>query len=1263
MDPAGVVPKRSFTIRTENGVLRKISQEEMQSLVRSRIQQAKEVASRRTAHAYTGRAGLSTATSRQNEASRSPEQHDRSRPLSTGSTALTLEPEHGRETAHLPPLSPTFDTEESLSDFDSQSSPDSRYNESSPLVEKRFWSSSMDFDTKEDVNSTVEGSDSSSLKHRDPEIIFLLTESVEESSRSSTIGDTDNDTIDDEELCPPYDRKHDCRPQPETPANNSTTIRTSVSPRSRAGAPPLHPKSISAARLFVSASPGPSPKLQRNRSQGETMMLGSQRRNEQRQKQEQLEALIRTTLQRSHDEKTVVDGLQQHEQQQLDQLQRTMTTDPRQIEKMVQETVRKAREAARQEISEILQESVQMARVSAEQEILNLVQSSVSDVIEGASTEPLEAREPPSEAVQFYVASEGCGSEMEEGPHILEPFAVEEREPIVEEATNIKFFRSETSYAALGTQQSPLLISESMEEALQSRQSDFWAAAVLEPLPDLARSKDTTTTTQNNVTDFHENQLEDVPTVAQSGSTQTEKFEDSAIDQCDRTSETMGLERIDTLRAIAIDTRDEDEASVPSYSSQLKPDGEENEMAESFTGKVVSDNETVDVSISLDHRIGPTSNSEISENNVSEGKKGQLPVIGGKAIDEDVEESVDKALEDALRDSVARNEGDHVGRDKEISTTAVTTDCEKLERNTNQVVEDNEFMETQRRIEVKLEMLRRVRNDELIRRTDLRVCATTESEAPFDEPGVHHKQATSPTNDRGMIDPTSANDQLSSEIFEIFSSHTNSFIEAAGKENGDDAIQHSEMACSKGLQPREDSGDERDEVSIDKKTLSQREPDLAMSQEEAEKSLTLHSQMIAQGGDSGFPDAPTTTDAVDDKLTQDRSKVTFREDSSLIPYETVDESSEASDEAAEQHLKNSRPQLTETEMDDLQNIAAHAIAASLEATIPMQSPESAEALPWYEEMVAKPLKDVNAEDRIRITKQENLELIQLNDANFELGSRDDIIIPLSNSINECQVIGSNEGASKPTNIITSSLLEATSATEDSPFQAIQTHQGHGMFCSNLFDMMHADSFETQTTFVSLNTYDAMSLDEENSFVAGPVDNWMEAVANRIEGTEDFSNPRRDQRSRKNTRSKVTHPKQDETTSSTTLTKWILEVGSTFDVAIDHISRALGDDDEDSDSEIEIPSLRRLSEMKQASFSFSDGEDEEDNVEVSGANRHATASRGNRQARKSSRGPVTPQPRPEQLFNASRKKSEHNKPLSHENMRRGGGKSRRRTRKE
>jgi hypothetical protein len=94
--------------------------------------------------------------------------------LSTATTSkLSSKQLHGVD--HLPPLSPTYDTEEALSDFDSQSSPESRNTESSNLVKKQFWTSSMKYDTENDCSPTGEGQFSSNLKQNDPEIIFLLT--------------------------------------------------------------------------------------------------------------------------------------------------------------------------------------------------------------------------------------------------------------------------------------------------------------------------------------------------------------------------------------------------------------------------------------------------------------------------------------------------------------------------------------------------------------------------------------------------------------------------------------------------------------------------------------------------------------------------------------------------------------------------------------------------------------------------------------------------------------------------------------------------------------------------------------------------------------------------------------------------------------------------------------------------------------------------------------------------------------------------------
>ena len=619
MDPVGVMPRRTFTIRTENGVYRRISQEEMQSLVRSRIQQARALAQRRPRESWIAENSPSSSSlakqqqqqeHEEQEEQEQLQQHDNESNVDNNdnnSNNNTNTATHNQQTSYyerqhqqqeeekdgdaeeqqeyqfssrykisvtsnLPPRDDGVNDGVAVSTPEYGAVPEvceSRYDEV-PVVQKRFSWSSVDEDShshhpdeeeeqqeaRDDTATTefwsnrkdedkaffVSKRDSNSFSDNDGppnyDIVELLTTDSGEPSRgSSSAGDFENhegddndqneDDDDDEEQDdihrlgnhPPHHRlspTHTTRPLPETPVyNNRVLVDNVVKPRSpsaspKHSSPTLSPRYRTMTVLSSESTNSNSPRAaaappsptrrsispRNTRTASEAMSPKTARQKRQEQRQARVESLLRMSLSRVRDRaRNELDlMLAREEQETPSEVQRTVSMTHKDIDQVVQETVRKAREAAQEEISELLKESVVKARISAEQEILNLVQASVSRVRARVRETSEEEADPDVDPVKATTSKEV--GEYAVPDKDLEDFrdVVTEtlQKPVAEKSTIANttprpafletsllhhHSRGSSEYDVTstrsnsGTFQSPLLISESLEEALRSGQT------------------------------------------------------------------------------------------------------------------------------------------------------------------------------------------------------------------------------------------------------------------------------------------------------------------------------------------------------------------------------------------------------------------------------------------------------------------------------------------------------------------------------------------------------------------------------------------------------------------------------------------------------------------------------------------------------------------------------------------------------------------------------------------------------------------------
>ena len=992
-------PRRSFTVRTETEVYRLISQEEMKSLVRSRIQKAKELATRQARAAYPD----------------PPTPHEQ-----LGQDAPSSSKNH-----HPGWLSVDND-EESCCSVEEESVP---LSDNLPQGKK--------------VDSLTE--------YADPEIILMLTESASESG--SDCGDNienGSDTI-VEQRHPLVSPRHGSRPRPETPVchtrvladqtiegqtNHPPPLPSAGATTSTSASHSLPPKSpLSIPKLSVSVSPMTSPTT--SSSKGDLRRKSPQHEIRQ-QRQAQVQSLLRASIQRVRDEN------------------RSEAQNERDMEAVVKETVRKAREAAQEEISEMLKDSVQRARVSAEQEILHLVQHSMSQVKNRVSSISDFPREDEAKGKESVHQNFVCTS----------PFA--------------------------GTQQAPLLISESLEEAFKDKQPSPWAK-------ELANESEK---------------------CANEGHVASSSFaiDDGIIadEPSDSELKTPAEENVVAIERFPIE-KQEKEPDAPANATwkadwtNVKPD-----LTNSHQDKKVVQPHAQEINSHVDaHRINPF------VKDVASSRESPQPQVDVNVV---------------------------------ISTSTEGT--------------GTAFQETRRRIEAQIGILRRnkrmvLENSEKI--IELELCNTMESDVPFDEPGHYHPLTTETTT----------------PVTEPIQNGTQTTLAKPSEE----------------LLALEDEV-ETTPTNIQNSPLEGQFQEIIMQDETPIEAIVGHPVSSPTGASL----QNVVSDAVDGDQT--RSKVVFRDTSSIIPDEQgIKRYEKLRDVRDRKTHADDGKESTQLDFDsnEFGSLAADTIAASLEATqMRMQMLKE-------DKCVALSHTTVEKESARTIQREKlKLNLTKSSTVQVEVESRDDVVSPLS----ESTVLSFEERTDKaPRQIFTSSILETTSDVQLPLPSAVQRYEasGGGIFCSNIFDVMGAESYESQTTASlrtqSINTFDASMEEENGSFITSAVDEWMGTVADRLEGNHLPSRKRlTHSHQEKARRERISQDFREANQSG--IRKWFSSVEATFDLAVEGLSSALlDDDDDDSDDdsdypEVEAPRLRRYSEMCQTSFSFSDGDDHENVLRTS-----------------------------------------------------------------
>ena len=1273
MDPGGILPRRSFTIRTESGVHRRISQEEMQALVRTRIQQARESASRRPREGWV----LETPPGLRIE--RQLANADSFRPSADHYSSSTCGGAPQR-------AQPTAPFEQCKAGQNSLQQSESRYDET-PLLQKHFsWSSFEEEEGRDDTEE--EEHDDMTFNERYPipqkretttdvddfdlHIFELNTHESEEVSGGSSNGEVENQQ--DEEHHDHGQRhrlspSHTIRPIPESPVYKNRVILESISLSRSRSASPKRSASASLLRAPDPLSPASNHSASTNSplpSKKKIMTDKTSKRQRQDRRQAKIESLLRMSLSRVRERaQNELDQMLAREKEQPQDIQKSLSMTTKDIEEIVQETVRKAREAAQEEISELLKESVLRARQSAEQEILNLVEASMSRVKSQVSYNIPSSRSEKllstntlhgdnilddntvAENKEFS-AEDGKTSSKEEEPK------TRLRPPFIE--TDTCQHRKHGSFAEIsgngaereqeearniftaGTSLSPLLITESLEESDGSKKHPWLSVGRNDSISPIHMKKGTINQAETQSFIASREATCEWPHFEYSGSTtkKSPSWHEKAFPKEPSWHEKAFPKESITRREIhsavqptldgftkeleggmpwhgtfstipkdslrLVDGFPVSEKPVNGYDSiPFWPSGwpaiSQDNIDNSFTvwkehpyaeQKEQSDgipDLTSDISLGLEpsrveETTEPSSNTSVAS-----------PCIKSSSVE---------SLNDGATISPVASES---GKNKCDPSVTVKLESYPGDEAQSKTCRENNKTDIKEFDDSDMAWLESLASDDDI--------PFDESEATKGEPKAElscdqgsEVAGTGKDEKDGMHQANIQNDKLSFEFNKVVP-FRNENLAAVQAETD-----HAQTSPVKDDE-KDENGSNRDDKAIDI-------PDIG---------ITLVGQDIDREQGEGI--AYTEQEDAHKRGNSKNVKVSFREETSPIPlleyeYTKASEDTEGNTDGKGQpnaipklnkepvYFENEKAELSATrlkttsstcpkqeELSDLKRVATN--DAKQSSCIPM-SKQPAVAQNFNAETNA--IQEQIATDlHPALSNNEKLNAQRPFIRELDPHPLQTIISPLSLPT----VYTSDEDGDKiPIEQFTASIRDSCSDGAPSPCRSLPTRKEVvGVFCTNILDAINVDSFESQTITSlrtpSNQTFEATSMDDENSYLTSAVETWMESVAERLEG----HTPTRAQRRRRQRREDQQRKEDVEYSESPVgmkglATEWFWALGEKLDLAVDQINEVLGAG-EQSESDNELEPLPLLSEIRRPSFSFSDGEGVGPKVLVVGGN--------------------------------------------------------------
>lgn len=1319
MDPVGVLPRRSFTIRTENGVYRRISKEEMQALVRSRIQQARALAERRSPSSASSLLGHENEQQPQPDTPR-PSPWNIASPTNSNRQGGRMRPEP-ESTAAFQRIAAAAGWRRFYQATDSSIQESQSIYDETPLLQRRFtWSSVEEEDEEQQeigsqdvsmpkyeamsLSETSSADENKKIKEDNSgengqAILELLTESGE-LSHDSSAGERENLLDDFGE--PNFANNlhlsplHTTRPLPETPVYNNRVLADrrqghSTSPKrihTIPGSPPLSP-STQLSIIPTNSSATISPKSNSPQNNSNNSMTNRQKRHEIRQAR--VESLLRVSLNRVRDRarneldqmlaRDDDDGNSESSETKMD-IQRTVSLTTREIDQVVQEAVQKARQAAQDEISELLRESVLRARMSAEQEILSLVQASVKRVNAHVSRPSIVLRDEDNDyngqledskygahkvstdltqetttnsfpAADEKERIEAIVAENENGNNVRPAF-MEMSPPLQEERDSVGKEELKVPNSVSGSLQSPLLISESLEEAVANRQdSGPWGRN---------KSKNLVPTVQVSTQPVSHHEMQDFFFKSSKLEMEWPYFEHKGTNIQRPTPRKAEAFPVKTFPFGETDLEDQDGDTTTSAKNPIAwhrtLSAIEQGGVQLIDGFPVVNQPTEFVTNMETKWDDGWSDILISGQNepsvLWERKLPHCPEDNGIFHEMSTDISLGSEPPRAVHDSheatndnkvPSLNKNLEMEMEKNPETEPASTAADHESENMA-VVEDRNVQET-----TKGEILLKQAGD-----VDFCLSPSLESNTPFDEPGVddlprdqgvheatHDTMPNSADNTEDKIHQQSSDRNLENVL-----QSTEEESAIGGGDRGEGVLpgkattaettskeEESALSDRISLEPSEPSeetlflfADAKSPIGIEKPNRPEGNEMTTKEEMQAKQAATLTKGSSASCEFEGKQEPDIQVEKKKEHNEISEPKVTFRDDASLISMpQSVDESSGKSFEVQNtnfddtqqdtvQYTKQNSYPLNAVDLSPKEektgNRAAEAIVDSLEAHACQSSlsprksaqPEDAETKPCFElHTPARDGKKTESSSRAkRNTGEDNDSLLDnvtqestpasVHKTDSSRGDR--IISPLSiptvYSSDDCLDSGRIRK-------FTTSIQNKCSEGPGSPCQSLPNQpEIVGVFCTNIFDVLRRDdSYESQSVISlrtpSMQTFDASTLDDDNSFLTSGVETWMESVADRIEGHP--PSPR--QRRRRMQCEEQTGAKSrragggggDMKELSDVAKEWLRALGEKIDVAVDHINDVIGTDDK-SESESEFEALPLLSEIKRSSFSFSDG---------------------------------------------------------------------------
>jgi hypothetical protein len=1176
MDPSGVMPRRAFTIRTEGGIHRRISQEAMHKLVRSRMQQARALAGRRTKDSSGGHQSQRKNQGRHffpKDAFPTTPREDADATKRAGTPSHTSKKAVGSIATDVSGRTSSEEEAASVQANDVFRT-ESCYDQAPEFQQKFSWSSVEDCRDDQEPSFLRDGLRSMATSDDSLEQTMLEIETIsdDEGWENERFGSRN----------PRLSPTNTTRPLPESPVyRNKVLVADSVANTS------------GGSNLVENTLPIISPSESKKDGKCGSLLRVSRTRAKDQPK---MHHVLKETQQGRGDKNRMVQ-------------EAVVSVSAENVDTVVQEAVRQAREAAKQELAELLKESVLQARQSAADELRQLVQTSMSAVIPQSNTDSAAVSTRDKKAVaQLEVRTHTLpyASEISGGLKIsteLERSPEEDGDPDTETFNELqKPPEKNMETYDMGTPQSPLMISESLEDRVQRGQSPLWSFVK-------DRASQIAPTPQHSDHFFPENKFRDAewPYFEHNGEQKQilATLDSDAFPFADSFASNATHAQVPILS----EERKAPDQLLP-WTSALKSIQRDNVRL--VDGFPVVDSTEIDHDKTVEEfsdfqwpqwpHVEPPSTDPFD---VWGDSSDQWPQQEWRDKKSESNTQLKEPFEDP--DALDHIHGDQLAGSKPGDATGVTetmvreADHEHLQDaksggNVGGQMKggpvDGEEVETIQQYLTPSVMMYQGSDD-----FDELLClsTSTDSETPFDEPtppraGNMGAQSNSPKEETDQTALRAEDKTISSEVC----------LSPSPEENPEEVDRENKL----------------DEVAMSCETATFGKEDETVTASPKRKGSYL--------------------------------KVTFRERTSPIPppesetfLDEERESEERKEAGRESVLRSSSQENTEVGNLALlvEDPAAQAIVDSLRSTlhdsaVSSQSPPPPPPPPPTQSSSKRTKASSSKSRQKEDVEQDDVIVDERHPFVSHLDSKraENVISPLSlPTMYDSDTYMNDE----PMHRFTKSVQGGCTETNvPSPCRSLPNRQEvfHGVFCTNILDVIRTESYETQP-IVSLRTpsaqtYDNSSQEDDNSYTTSLVETWMESVAEHIEGTSPSSGVRqRKSRQRRDTKKQTKSARKEDPS-----TNWIWSLADRLDFAVDHINVALGANEQTDaeDTESEDESLPVLSDMKRPSFSFSDGEEAVENenpfrLSIANASRlkGASSSRRRQSGRKvkSPKGPL------------------------------------------